>query len=895
MWPELETEVLAARDLNFRSRPAQALRRFQRLLDRLGKVDPAGLVPQDRARWADGMVRSFMGEAFAVQAVASDLDRALVLLDDAERHAAEAPESVRAGLSAAVAGYRGLLLLRSGRSDKSLPHFDLALAAAEAPAGPTAPSTLTAAGGAAAAPETRAEPPGTDLVLARDLATIHVNRGAALTDLGRLAPALRDYEAAITYARRSDQPSIVALALHNIGFVRYALGDLPGALSAMNEARATAPDREDGVLDIGRGAVLFEAGLLEDAERVLAAALRRMRGPGRSLDRAEVEYYRARCLMALDRYDEARRSAAFIRRHDIRGKHGPRIAMARVFELEVEVAQARDATRPGGVVARGLARRRARFALRVAEQVDGAGVVLGRESGGAARLVAAQWYLLAGDLELADTILATLPRGFAGATLTHRVQYYGTVAELAFVTGRRAAGLRAVRAGYGLLSAHRARLGAVESIAAAATHAVAIQVVDVRAAVATGRASAVLDALERGRATGAGAGRLTPSGDPGVAGLLTQARGLLAQARHLPAGSADRDRLTDAARALQEQVREHAWVGAGDSDAIRPVTARELRAALAADGRGVVVASLATFGGRVMAVRADAGGTRLLDLGDSAEVAEHVRRVRADLAVTANDLIPAALRDAARRSLGRGLEWLDTTLVLPLRADGPLHVVARHPYLGAPWSAFPSRRGLPTWAKSYLARGRRAPAPGERRVLVAAGPHVTEGTAEALAVGAVWPGSLVLLGGAATTDAVREALATHDVVHLATHGRHDAANPLFASVDLADGPLFAHELDGTRLPGSVVVLSACEVGASSPRGGGGEVLGLTSVLLRLGARAVIASVAPLSDAVAAKVMPRVHVELRAGRPPAAALAEVLAGFDEPVPLVCFGGLEGLAP
>jgi CHAT domain-containing protein len=71
------------------------------------------------------------------------------------------------------------------------------------------------------------------------------------------------------------------------------------------------------------------------------------------------------------------------------------------------------------------------------------------------------------------------------------------------------------------------------------------------------------------------------------------------------------------------------------------------------------------------------------------------------------------------------------------------------------------------------------------------------------------------------------------------------------------------------------------------------VLGLTSVLLRLGARAVVAAVAPLSDVVAARVMPRFHAHLRATDDPEAALAVALADEPEPAPLVCFGSLEGL--
>ena len=71
---------------------------------------------------------------------------------------------------------------------------------------------------------------------------------------------------------------------------------------------------------------------------------------------------------------------------------------------------------------------------------------------------------------------------------------------------------------------------------------------------------------------------------------------------------------------------------------------------------------------------------------------------------------------------------------------------------------------------------------------------------------------------------------------------------------------------------------------------GGEPLGLTSVLLRMGARAVVASVAPLRDEVAVRVMPALHRGLRDGLRPGEALARAVADEPEPVPLVCFGPL-----
>ncbi|MCF4122782.1 CHAT domain-containing protein [Antribacter sp. KLBMP9083] len=453
---------------------------------------------------------------------------------------------------------------------------------------------------------------------------------------------------------------------------------------------------------------------------------------------------------------------------------------------------------------------------------------------------------------------------------------------------------------------------------AAAVHGVELQWVDVRAALVTGRPAALFDALERGRAVGAGVGRVTPPEDPEAAALLTEARGLLAKARELPATGdraaiTEREVLTRRARRIQAEVRERSWRHAGEAvGPERAVTAREVTRLLAQRGDGAVVVNFSVVDGHLRAVRLDARGATMIDLGPTADVGERVRRVRADLAITANDLIPAPLRAAAQGSLRRSLQALDDALVVPLRASGDLYVAAREPLISIPWSALPSRAGLRTAVRSYVARGRSHATPsGGRRVLTAAGPGVAQGEAEANAVGAIWlpaapadevvpadPGAqarqaTVLTGTAATTDAVRKALATHDVVHLATHGRHDADNPLFASIELADGPLFAHELDGLRLPDSVVVLSSCEVGGHTAVLGG-EVLGLTSVLLRLGARAVIASVAPLSDALAAEVMPRLHAHLRDTDDPEAALAAALADVSEPVPLVCFGSVEGLA-
>jgi hypothetical protein len=597
--------------------------------------------------------------------------------------------------------------------------------------------------------------------------------------------------------------------------------------------------------------------------------------------------------MGLHRFDEARAQAAQARRRFERGGQPSMAALARVLELESLLS---GALRSSAGFSPVVARRRARQAITVAEAGDEAGPTFGYHPGHIARLVAARWFVLAGDFDAARAVRAQLPRTLTSAPLTVRLQHYTVQAELAFAEGDRARGMRAVRAGLGLLTDHRSRLGSVESVTAAAAHGVDLILVDVEAAERTGRPASLFDALERGRATFAGTGRVTPPDDPQAAALLTEARGLLARARELSAAEAkERERLTDRARRVQDEVRERSWRHAGNAGAVRrPATARELQRVLRERGdETAVAANFVVLDGMLRCVRVDAQSVTTIEYGPAQDVTESVRRLGADFAMAANDLIPPPLRAAASSSLERNLKALDTILLAPLRADGDLYVVAREPLLSVPWTALPSRSGLRTAVNSYVARGRTHARPtGERRLLAAAGPGVKHGTAEAHAVGRHWPGATVLTGEDAVTEQVRTALATHDVVHLATHGQHDADNPLFASIDLADGPLFAHELDGTPLPGSVVILSSCEVGGST-QVLGGEVLGLTSVLLRLGARAVIASVAKLSDELAARVMPRLHAHLRETDDPEAALAAALTDVAEPVPLVCFSSVEGL--
>jgi CHAT domain-containing protein len=208
-----------------------------------------------------------------------------------------------------------------------------------------------------------------------------------------------------------------------------------------------------------------------------------------------------------------------------------------------------------------------------------------------------------------------------------------------------------------------------------------------------------------------------------------------------------------------------------------------------------------------------------------------------------------------------------------------------------PWNLIPSLRGRPLVvapsATAWLAAAGKHSPRDTIGVSAFAGPGLHHAEAEAKAVGRCWPGATVFSAGAQRQH-LRDALTSSSIVHIAAHGRHEPENPLFSSIRLADGVVYAYEFRPTEYFAEHVVLSACELGQSTIRAGD-ETLGLTSALLRLGARSVISSVAKVHDEVAAQTMLRYHNLLAAGNNTATALAAATeAATDVPAPFVCFG-------
>jgi CHAT domain-containing protein len=149
---------------------------------------------------------------------------------------------------------------------------------------------------------------------------------------------------------------------------------------------------------------------------------------------------------------------------------------------------------------------------------------------------------------------------------------------------------------------------------------------------------------------------------------------------------------------------------------------------------------------------------------------------------------------------------------------------------------------------------------GNGQALLALAParsHLRFAAQEAESVRRLFPqGSVALVGGKATESAFKEVAGRYGIVHFATHGYFNKANPIFSGVQLEadqqnDGRLDVHEILGLRLDASLVTLSACDTalgsGYFSEVPAGDEFVGLTRAFLFAGSSSVVASLWEVDD------------------------------------------------
>jgi len=275
----------------------------------------------------------------------------------------------------------------------------------------------------------------------------------------------------------------------------------------------------------------------------------------------------------------------------------------------------------------------------------------------------------------------------------------------------------------------------------------------------------------------------------------------------------------------------------------------------------------------------------------AAEIEASVRLARRLLADTAS---PPREADAVLGALSR---WLLGPAEASMGEVQRLILVPHGALAYLPFAALKTRAGqylieryslvhLPSASFATDREGGAAAGAGMPFQVTALAPLPEDLPATVLEVNAVrraHPETQVLVGRRASEPALREALRSRGVTHVASHGMLNRMNPLFSRIDLArgqtaspdDGRLEVHEVLGLEIRSPLVFLSGCETGlgpgASRRYSPGEDYATLAAAFLTAGARQVVATLWSIPDTGAAAFAARFYRELaRAG--PASALA-----------------------
>src|SRR6476469_5813917 len=713
-----------------------------------------------------------------------------------------------------------------------------------------------------------------DAFTEREQCSVHLSRGMLAFELLRPQEALDSFAEAARLAHELGGAEQEFMARHNEGYAAYLLGDIPRSLAGMARAQELEADVFKGPARLDRAQVLLEAGLLKEAAEALHAGLAELEGDGHDQMRAEFELALARAHRLLGHLDLATRAAVSAR--ETYGRIGATAwaAKARLVELLVDLDRQRRTRRAQGqpdatpVRLVGDAAGALAASATAAETTETATELGDPELADSARVVAAA----------ANTRLLSLERVSTGSLsdeLDAAVVTAMTLVAAGDVSPARRILVRASRR----LAAGQQGSASLDLRTARAVHGARLAELDLELAVPRGSAS-VLEALERWRSA---TDRLPSLGRPDDERLAQLTEQLRAVRGHLRGENdpAQVRELHDHASRLERQIRDRDWALSRSVAASRaaPVRVREAREHLGRADRDLVW--FFRHRGRVGAVGIVGGRATMRDLMTADRAAELAQRVRVDLRAAATHHL-GPLAGAVWSSLRASARELDDALLRPWRSGRGLVVVTCPEVSALPWAVFPSMVGRPFTVAlsltSFARRGARPDGAGVPGVHVTVGPGVPRGLGEGRSVAATWdePDALV---DPSRREELLGALARPGVVHVAAHGTHQAESPLFSSLVLHDGPVFAHELQPTGVRADHVVLSACDVGLASARPGH-ESLGLALSRLSLGARSVVAAVSPVPDDVAAATMTRHHELLASGLPSDEALARAVAETDD---------------
>jgi tetratricopeptide (TPR) repeat protein len=720
----------------------------------------------------------------------------------------------------------------------------------------------------------------------------YVGRGMAQYLRGATIPAEADMRRAERLYTELGETRLAAHTLQHLALVLALRGDIPEALRCFDQADdyLGGAQAAGGMGLIDRSEVELAARLVPEARLAAQTAVDALTDQGQTAYLAVAWLRLAQAALVEGDSVTARRYAqdaqsAFTTQRRPAWAAAARHVAVRATLLEGECSSAL-----------------LEAARRAARELSAAGFASPAQD---ARLLAATLALGLGRRKVARRELALASEARHRGPVELRVRAWHAEGLLRLAEGNRRGAASALLAGVRLLERYRAALGATELRAHASGHATQLTRLGLSLAIADGDADRSLEWAERWRAGSLRLAPVRPPDDTRLANALSELRAVVNEAETAALSGRPTAGLHARQAALEEVVRARARHASGVMTAFLEPSpnARELKRAVGEDA----LVEMIDHDGVLYAVVVVAGRARLRRLAPAALVGEELDGLRFALRrLAVGHGSPRSLA-AAADAVAYGAKHLDALLFAPLAvdvADRPLVVVPTGRLHAMPWSVLPTCAGravtVAPSAALWRRVGRSSQPVGRDRIVLVAGPGLPHAATEVAALARRYAGATRMGGSGATCRAVCSAIDGAALAHVAAHGRFRADNPLFSSLQLADGPLTVYDLEALEKAPSTLVLSACDSGLSDVQPGD-ELMGLAAAVFALGTRTLVASVFPVPDGATRALMLSFHTGLRAGHNPAAALARAqrrigatgAAGLAAASAFVCFGA--GSAP
>jgi tetratricopeptide (TPR) repeat protein len=679
---------------------------------------------------------------------------------------------------------------------------------------------------------------------------LHTNVALVLAAVGRMGEARDRLERARGIDDAAGRHQALANDHHNLAWVSAVIGDLPAAFHHLDRASELAERLGMAYAEMwrDRADALLAAGFTDEAVEAARAAVERLRRGGHVTAEAEAQTRLAECLVeAGDGSGAAKAALEAVELFRRQGREGW-AAYARFLHLSATSEAAGAAAHP---VLVDLAAELGAWGFHTASQ--------------RALVLAGRLALAAGDVDGAHRILSRVDPN--AMRPMNAVALGRAWTELEVERGDLPAAARAAAGVLRTVDAYRAELGSSEARAQASRHTEAVVAQATAWTVGRGRPRDLFDWIERGRAASLRLPRVLPPSDPEMAGMLAELRTL---ERRLRVAGEDREGLVRRRARLEGRVRRRARRLRGEGGSSAPGTAGDVLDRL--DG-ATAMASVARVGDRLVGVVLFRGRAREVDLGVADRLAVAVADVRRSLQRLARD--PRAPRVEV---VARALQRLTPLSMLAPEGAETLVVSLPGEIATVPWALVPGLWGMGL-ALVPSAAHTLGVVPSEPASLVAvSGPRLSHADEEARMVASAHGSAVVLAPPASTVDATRDALERHRVAHVVAHGSFRADSPYFSSLELSDGQLYLYELERLeRLP-NLLVLSACDLGATT--GSSGEPVGVVTAMLAAGVESVVASPVLVPDDLAtAAFFGAFHSHLARGHSPAQALRRARRGVD----------------